>query len=98
MSQLNEVNVEEKETIYDISLAYHSDIKCQNFDAIITGVEEADGTISIRPWGRENYKGSFFEFDHSDPDRAIAIAQMILAFAQMVKNHNKKDIDISEKV
>lgn len=95
MSQLNEVNIEEKETIYDIKLAYHSDMKCQNYDAIITSVEEIDGRITIRPWGSDNFQGSFFEFNHSDPDRVIAIAQMMLASAQMVKNNNKKGIDIS---
>ena len=98
MSQLNEVNIEEKETIYDIKLAYHSDMKCQNYDAIITSVEEADGRITIRPWGSDNFQGSFFVFNHSDPDRVIAIAQMMSASAQMIKNHNKKGIDISEKL
>lgn len=92
MNPLNQVNIEEKETIYDIKLSYHSDKKCQNYDAIITGVEEVDGGITIRPWGSDNFEGSFFEFDHSDPDRVIAIAQMMLSFAQMVKN-NKKTID-----
>lgn len=94
MNPLNQVNIEEKETIYDISLSYHSGKKCQNYDAIITGVEEADGSISIRPWGSDNFKGSFFEFDHSDPDRVIAVAQMMLAFAQMAKNNNQKPIDM----
>lgn len=93
MNPLNQVNIEEKETIYDIKLSYHSDRKCQNYDAVMTGVEEVDGTITVRPWESDNFKGSFFEFDHSDPDRVIAIAQMMLSFAQMVKNNNKKTID-----
>lgn len=93
MNPLNQVNIEEKETIYDIKLSYHSDRKCQNYDAVMTGVEEVDGTITVRPWESDNFKGSFFEFDHSDPDRVIAIAQMMLSFAQMVKNNNKKVID-----
>lgn len=95
MNPLNQVNIEEKETIYDIKLSYHSDKKCQNYDAIITGVEEADGSLSIRPWGGDVFNGNFFEFSHSDPDRAIAIAQMMMAFAQMVKNNNNKPIDTS---
>lgn len=93
MNPLNQVNIEEKETIYDIKLSYHSDRKCQNYDAVMTGVEEVNGTVTIRPWGSDNFKGSFFEFNHSDPDRVIAIAQMMLSFAQMVKNNNKKTID-----
>lgn len=93
MNPLNQVNIEEKETIYDIKLSYHSDRKCQNYDAIMTGVEEADGSVTIRPWGSDNFQGSFFEFQKSDPDRVIAIAQMMLSFAQMVKNNNKKVID-----
>lgn len=93
MNPLNQVNIEEKETIYDIKLSYHSDRKCQNYDAIMTGVEEVNGTITVRPWGSDDFQGSFFEFDHSDPDRVIAIAQMMLSFAQMVKNNNKKTID-----
>ena len=51
MDPLNQVNIEEKETIYDIKTAYHSDKKCQNYDAVITGVEEANGSVTIRPWG-----------------------------------------------
>lgn len=91
MNQLNQANIEEKETIYNVKLSYHSDRKCQNYDAEVTGVEHTDGTITFYPRGG----GAFFEFDHSDPDRVIAIAQMMLAFAQMVKNENKKAIDTS---
>ena len=88
---LNQVNIEEKSTEYDITDTYHSDRKCQNYDAEVTGVEYTDGTITFYPRGG----GAFFEFDHSDPDRVIAIANMMLAFAQMVKNENKKAIDTS---
>ena len=90
---MSQINIEEKETIYGITLTYHSDRKCQNYDAIMTGVEESDGSMTVRPWGSDNFKGSFFEFNHSDPDRVIAIAQMMLAFAQMVKNKNNNPID-----
>lgn len=90
---MNQINIEEKETIYDITLTYHSDRKCQNYDAIMTGVEESDRSVTVRPWGSDNFQGSFFEFSHSDPDRVIAIAQMMMAFAQMVKNKNNKPID-----
>ena len=95
MNQLNQVDIEEKETVYGIKYTYHSDKKCQNYDATITGVEEADGSITIRPFENTTYDGSVFEFNHSDPDRVIAIAQMIMSFAQAIKNENKiiKDID-----
>ena len=89
MNQLNQVNIEEKRTAYDVSLAYRSDKKYQNYDAEIEGIEEADGTISISP----DHCGKTFEFYHSDPDRVIAIAQMMMAFAQMAKKNNQKNID-----
>lgn len=90
MSQLNQVNIEERSTTYDIELAYHSDLQCENYDAKIIGLTEGEGKISIRP-----SRGCLgvFEFKHSDPDRVIAIAQMMLAFAQMAKNEYKK-VDI----
>lgn len=90
MNPLNQVNIEEVSTNYNIKLAYHSDRKCQNYDVQIKAQEEADGTVSLIP----NHCGLSFEFYHSDPDRVIAIAQMMMAFAQMVKN-NKKSVDIS---
>lgn len=90
----NQINIEEKKTIYDITYTYHSDIKCQNYDAKIIGIEEEDGKVSVEP----DHCGKTFEFYKSDPDRVIAIAQMMIAFAQMVKNNNKKGIDVSENV
>lgn len=87
---MNQINIEEKKTIYDIKYTYHSDRKCQNYDAKITGIEEENGKISIEPPERIT-----FEFQNSDPDRVIAIAQMMMAFAQMVKNKNNKPIDTS---
>ena len=93
---MNEVNIEEKQTIYDIAMSYHSELKCQNYDAKLTGVEESNGTVTIKP--RDRQVSIEFIFKESDPDRVIALAQMMMAFAQMVKNNNKKDIDISKKV
>ena len=84
--------ITKKSITYDIKLGYHSKLMCQNYDAKISGVVEDDNRISIFP--REG--GSFFEFSHSDPDRVIAIARMILTFAEMVKEENEKGIDISE--
>lgn len=86
---MNQINIEEKKTIYDVTCTYHSEMKCQNYDAKITGVEEENGRISINP----DNCGKIFEFQNSDPDRVIAIAQMMSAFAQMVKNKNNKSID-----
>lgn len=89
MNPLNQVNIEETSTTYNIKLAYHSDRKCQNYDAEATGVENADGTITLYP----RCIGASFEFYHSDPDRVIAIAQMMLSFAQMAKKNSRKVID-----
>lgn len=86
---MNQINIEEKKTIYDVTYTYHSDMKCQNYDAEITGIEEPNGKVSIA----SNNCNRTFEFVNSDPDRIIAIAQMIMAFAQMVKNKNNKPID-----
>ena len=86
MSQLNEVNIEEVSTKYNIKLSYHSDMKCENYDAHITGISESDNTVTFVS---DNGNTRSFVFYHSDPDRAIAIAQMILSFAQAMKNENK---------
>lgn len=91
---MNQVTIEEKSTTYEVTLPYHSDLMAENYDARISVIEEDDNRLSIYPRGG----GGFFEFAHSDPDRAIAIAQMIMAAAQMVKNHNKKGIDTSDNV
>lgn len=89
MNPLNQVNIEEVSTTYNVKLAYHSDKRCQNYDAQIEAQEEVDGTVSLSP----NHCGRSFEFYHSDPDRVIAVAQMMLSFAQMVKINNKKAVD-----
>ena len=86
---LNQVTIEEKTTIYDIKLHYFSELKNTDFDVEIQGLEESGGKISFFPRGG----GSFFEFDNSDPDRVIAIASMMMSFAQMVKNGQKTCIE-----
>lgn len=90
---MNQINIAEKKTIYNVTYTYHSDMKCQNYDAKITGIEEENGKISVEPPERIT-----FEFQNSDPDRVIAIAQMMVAFAQMVKNKNKNAIDTDAEV
>lgn len=84
----NQISIEEKKTLYDITYTYHSDMKCQNYDAKIIGIEEENGRLSL-----ESNHCNGFEFQNSDPDRVIAIAQMMMAFAQMVKKNNQKSLD-----
>lgn len=91
MNPLNQVNIEEKQTVYDIKMVYHSDIKCENYDLDLIGIAETDGRITIKPGDHPAAVG--FVFDHSDPDRIIAVAQMMLAFAQAIKKENQKAID-----
>lgn len=94
MSKPNEISIEEKTTIYDVSLTYHSDMKCENYDVSIEGFQYPNGKVSVKP-GNTFFPDDGFKFLGSDPDRVIAIAQMIMVFAQMVKNENKKHIDTS---
>lgn len=91
---MNQVNIEEVSTMYDIGLTYHSNRKCENYDAKIQGIEESDGSVTIKRRNGDWPDG--FVFDHSDPERVIAIAQMMIGFASMVQNHNEqKSIDTS---
>lgn len=89
----NQINIEEKKTLYDITYTYHSDMKCQNYDVSIVGIEEANGKVTLEPRLEVSYETglteSSFLFNHSDPDRVIAIAQMMMAFAQMVKKQKQ---------
>ena len=89
----NQINIEEKKTLYDITYTYHSDMKCQTYDVSIVGIEEANGRVTLEPRLEVSYETglteSSFLFDHSDPDRVIAIAQMMMAFAQMVKKQKQ---------
>lgn len=94
MNPLNQVNIEEEETTYKIGLKYHTSMLDKDYDAEIIGVEKSDGTVTIRP---NHPLAVGFVFENSDPDRVIAIAQMMLSFAQMVKNNNSKIVDISTK-
>lgn len=92
MNPLNQINIEEQKTIYDIAYTYHSDKMCQNYDLSITGVEENDGKVSFYPT-KTFFQEDGFKFIHSDPDRVIAIAEMMKAFAQAIKKENQKTID-----
>lgn len=92
MNPLNQVNIEETATRYDVKLTYHSDLKCENYDVAITGIELPNNKITIQP-SNTFFSDDGFKFIESDPDRVIAIAQMMLAFAQMAKNNSKKTVD-----
>lgn len=94
----NDITITEKSTTYDIKYGYHSDLMCENYDAEVHASHHHDGRITISPNG---HHGCGFVFEHSDPDRVIAIARMILAFADMAKKDNAKfstTIDTSIKV
>lgn len=95
---MNEVTIEEESTSYEVTLPYHSNLMAQNYDSKIKAIEWSDNRISIYPdLGHQKWVERDFTFEHSDPDRVIAIANMMLAVAQMVKNNNaKKPIDISD--
>ena len=99
MNPLNQVNIDEQSTTYNIKLSYHSDRECENYDAKILGIAEADGSITLHPKDND-WSDDGFIFNHSDPERVIAIAQMMLSFAQMIKNENEtiKAIDSIENV
>lgn len=100
MKDQNETTINWKSIDYEIKSEYHSDLQCQNYSAVISGVQESDGRISIFPDFKTNndyLHPQEFTFFHSDPDRVIAIAKMMQAFAETIKENNKKSIDISAK-
>ena len=86
---MKEIEIKERSTLYEVTGEYHSDLMCQNYNGKIFGTTEADNRISIKPG---DGCGDGFEFFHSDPDRVIAVAQMILSFAQMAKKENMKQL------
>lgn len=93
---MEKVTIQQKSRTYDVKLGYHSDFMCQNYDAELYCVQESDGRITIRPDGNPIAVG--FVFEHSDPDRVIAVARMMQAFAEMAKyENNKRHIDITDK-
>ena len=85
------VEIKERSRVYDIKFGYHSDLMCQNYDAEVIAIQEADGRVSFETPTHDNC----FEFIHSDPDRVLAIANMLKSFAEMAKKENA--IDISNK-
>lgn len=95
MNELNQATISEISTRYDVDMTYHSVLMAGNYDASITVLEENDNRITLLPRDGSEWNDSF-KFKHSDPDRVIAVAQMMLAAAQMVKNHNAQTIDTNE--
>lgn len=92
---MERVTIQQKSRTYDVKLEYHSDLMCQNYDAEVCCVQESDGRVTIRPDGNPIVVG--FVFDHSDPDRVIAVARMMQAFAEMAKKENKSTIDMNDE-
>lgn len=95
MNPLNQVTIEELSSDYTIELPYRSSRKDHTYTAKITGTEHNDGLVTIQPGVGDKWCTSF-EFDHSDPDRVIAIAQAMIGFAQMVKKNNAPAVDEAE--
>ena len=94
---MNQINIEEEATKYNVKYTYHSDIKCENYDVEITGIELPNNRVTIQP-SKTLFPDDGFKFIESDPDRVIAITQMMMAFAQMVKNKSKNTIDTDAEV
>lgn len=94
MGPLNQIRIEEQSTVYDVKYTYRSDLKDKIYDIKITGIVLPNNKVTIEP-SNTFFPGSGFQFIESDPDRVIAIAQMMIGFAQMVKKENQKSIDTS---
>lgn len=72
---------------FSVTTTYHSDRKCQNYDAEFKAELNENGTITLYPQGVPNDIG--FTFIDSDPDRVIAVAEMMKAFAEMAKDRSE---------
>lgn len=72
---------------FKATTTFHSDRECQNYDAEIKAELNADGTITLLPEGGRPFAG--FTFVDSDPDRVIAIAEMMKTFAEMAKERSE---------
>lgn len=93
-----QININERSRTYDIKFEYHSDLMCQNYDCELEATVHTGGKITFRPGPiHRDWVKTSFTFDHSDPDRVLAITKAMEAFAKMVKHDNKKAIDISNK-
>lgn len=89
-----QIEIEELSTLYRATNKYYSDFKRQNYEVEVSGAVEPDGRISIKP----NHCGNTFEFCHSDPDRVIAVAQMMISLAQMAKDDAPGTLDVNANV
>lgn len=79
----NNVEIAPVKEVFVATNTYHSDRKCQNYDLEVQAELSEDGTITLAPKGSCAIDG--FTFINSDPDRVIAIAEMIKGFATMAK-------------
>lgn len=81
---MGNVKITPVKQVFAITNTYHSDRKCQNYDLGIKAELSENGTITLAPILKTKWDG--FVFIDSDPDRAIAIAEMIKGFAEMAKD------------
>lgn len=95
MTNVKQVEIKEKSRMYDVKLEYHSDLMCENHDAEFRAIQESDGRITFIP---NNSYSEGFVFNHSDPDRVIALASMMKSFAKKIKKERANTIDISDNV
>ena len=79
-----------KAKTWSIEKKYHSELTNKDYTAQIIAVQEADGKITLNKANATGFDATVFQFIESDPDRVIAIARMMTAFAEMVKEDNKK--------
>lgn len=85
---MNEINIKEERVLYKLDTGYCSDMREVNCTAQITGIKNANGTVTLLPEGKR--LNSEFVFDNSDPDKVIAVARLMMGMAQMVKDNNNR--------
>ena len=95
-----EINITERVTLYDVTTQYHSDLKNEDYNASFRAACHIDGRVTITPDSGDARTGLVFY--NSDPDVVLAMANMLKAFAEMVKKENAEEtensIDISRNV
>lgn len=80
---MKDIEITPVKQVFAITNTYHSDRKCQNYDLEIKAELSEEGTITLIPLSKTPFDG--FVFIDSDPDRVIAVAEMIKNFAEMAK-------------
>lgn len=85
---MDEINMKKERVVYRLDTEYCSDMRGADCTAQITGIKNANGTVTLLPEGK--CVGNEFVFDNSDPDKVIAVARLIMGMAQMVKDNNNR--------